>query len=185
MATLESGDKKLFGTFLPLENDSGSTKPKGISILARDLQSVVLYDQEGKFVGVRRPGSNRPITVDGVNIVVDDAIGSTGLELKMDPGVPVVYAGFGALMLTTIISYFSHSQVWALQEGTTVVVGGKSNRAKLGFPVELNRILDSIPEIVSNEHVETKEAVSLEDAEVSLLSENKLEINKIKVLSQN
>lgn len=185
MATLQNGDKKLFGTFLPLEDDSSSTKPKGISILARDLQSVVLYDQEGKFVGVRRPGSNRPITVDGVNIVVDDAIGSTGLELKMDPGVPVVYAGFGALMLTTIVSYFSHSQVWALQEGTTVVVGGKSNREKLGFPVELNRILDSIPEIVSNELVETNEAVSLDDDEVSSLSENKFEINKIKVLSRN
>lgn len=183
MATIQGGDKKLFGTFLPLDDDSGSTNPKGISILARDLQSVVLYDQEGKFVGVRRPGSNRPITVDGVNIVVDDAIGSTGLELKMDPGVPVVYAGFGALMLTTIISYFSHSQVWALQEGTTVVVGGKSNREKLGFPVELNRILDSIPEIVSSEHVETNEAVNLEDDEVSLLSENEFEINKMKVMS--
>jgi len=95
----------------------------------------------------------------------------------------VVYAGFGALMLTTIISYFSHSQVWALQEGTTVVVGGKSNREKLGFPVELNRILDSIPEIVSREHVETNEAVSLEDDDISSLSENQFEINKMKVLS--
>eukprot|EP01018_Ginkgo_biloba_P031966 Gb_26769 [translate_table: standard] len=239
MATLQSGDKKLFGTFLPLEDNSGSTKPKGISILARDLQSVVLYDQEGKFVGVRRPGSNRPIIVDGVNIVVDDAIGSTGLELKvtlysppfvnllqlmqdahtvllnfianalssiaspsvvlkggedemlnidwccilcmcrsvgvMDPGVPVVYAGFGALMLTTSISYLSHSQVWALQEGTSVVVGGKSNRAKQGFTVELNRILDSLPEIVGNGNLENKEIASLEDNEVSSRSEHKLE----------
>lgn len=31
--------------------------------------------------------------------------------LQTDPGVPVVYAGFGALMLTTCISFLSHSQV--------------------------------------------------------------------------
>ena len=29
----------------------------------------------------------------------------------MDPSVPVVYAGFGALMLTSAISYLSHAQV--------------------------------------------------------------------------
>ncbi|KAL1554226.1 hypothetical protein AAHA92_14809 [Salvia divinorum] len=36
-------------------------------------------------------------------------IGSTGLDLKTDPGVPSVHAGFGALMLTTCISFLSHS----------------------------------------------------------------------------
>jgi cytochrome c biogenesis protein len=42
---------------------------------------------------------------------VENIVGSTGLELKSDPGVPLVYAGFGALMITTLISYVSHSQV--------------------------------------------------------------------------
>jgi hypothetical protein len=109
------------------------------SMLARDLQSIVLYDQEGKFVGVRRPNSKLPIDIDSMKIIIEDAIGSSGLELKVwtqksrysmnffqlrdsymelnlffvqtDPGVPVVYAGFGALMLTTCLSYLSHSQV--------------------------------------------------------------------------
>lgn len=79
--------------------------------------------------------------------MVEDLIGSTGLELKSDPGVPVVYAGFGGLMLTTIISYLSHSQVWALQDGTWLLVGGKSNRAKLDFERELNDLLDLVPEV--------------------------------------
>ncbi|XP_050234698.1 cytochrome c biogenesis protein CCS1, chloroplastic isoform X2 [Mercurialis annua] len=110
MAPLKiNGDKKLFGTFLPV-GDVDSPNVKGISMLARDLQSIVLYDQEGKFVGVRRPNSNLPIEIDGTKIVIEDAIGITGLDLKTDPGVPVVYAGFGALMLTTCISYLSHSQ---------------------------------------------------------------------------
>lgn len=149
MAPLKlNGDKKLFGTLLPLEN-SGSSNVKGISMLARDLQSIVLYDQEGKFVGVRRPSSKLPIEIDGNEIVIEDAIGSTGLDLKTDPGIPIVYAGFGALMLTTCISYLSHSQIWALQDGSTVVIGGKTNRAKLEFSEEMNRLLDKVPELIS------------------------------------
>lgn len=53
------------------------------SMLARDLQSIALYDQEGNFVGVRRPGSKLPIDIDGMEIVIEDAIGSTGLDLKV------------------------------------------------------------------------------------------------------
>lgn len=53
------------------------------SMLLRDLQSIVLYDLEGKFAGVRRPSSKLPIEIDGVNIVVEDAIGSTGVDLKV------------------------------------------------------------------------------------------------------
>lgn len=52
-------------------------------MLARDLQSVVLYDQEGKFAGIRRPSSKLPIEIDGSKIVVLDAIGSSGLNLKV------------------------------------------------------------------------------------------------------
>jgi hypothetical protein len=47
----------------------------------------------------------------GVSLVLDSIVGSTGLELKSDPGVPWVYAGFGLLMVTTMLSYLSHSQV--------------------------------------------------------------------------
>ena len=53
------------------------------SMLARDLQSIVLYDQDGKFVGVRRPSSKLPIEINGNEILIEDAIGSTGLDLKV------------------------------------------------------------------------------------------------------
>ncbi|KAL7002733.1 copper chaperone [Sarracenia purpurea var. burkii] len=150
MAPLKlNGDKKLYGTFIPV-GDPDSPNVKGISMLARDLQSIVLYDQEGKFAGIRRPNSKLPIDIDGTKIVILDAIGSTGLELKTDPGVPIVYAGFGALMLTTCISFLSHAQIWAVQDGTAVVVGGKTNRAKVEFLEEMNRLLDQVPEIVDS-----------------------------------
>nr|GMD90453.1 Cytochrome C biogenesis protein CCS1, chloroplastic [Ipomoea batatas] len=116
-----------------------------------------LYDLDGKevmrktiSVNVRRPNSKLPIEIDGTKILIVDAIGSTGLDLKSDPGVPIVYAGFGALMLTTCISFLSHSQIWALQDGTMVVVGGKTNRAKGEFPDAISSLLDQVPEIVES-----------------------------------
>lgn len=56
-------------------------------MLARDLQSIFLYDQEGKFAGVRRPSSKLPIDIDGIKLVIEDAIGSSGLDLKVIPQI--------------------------------------------------------------------------------------------------
>lgn len=160
MAPLQiNGDKKLYGTFLPI-GDINSHDVKGISMLARDLQSIVLYDQQGKFVGVRRPNSKLPIDIDGIKIVIVDAIGSTGLDIKTDPGVPIVYAGFGALMLTTCISFLSHSQIWALQDGSVVVIGGKTNRSKGEFPEEMNLLLDQVPELVESSSPKQSDVIS-------------------------
>eukprot|EP00775_Hariotina_reticulata_P001288 gene1288-1629_t len=105
---------------------------------------VTMYqtDCKGEFAGVRRAESGKVILVEGLGIVLEDIIGSTGLEIKNDPGVPLVYAGFGGLMITTLISYISHSQVWGLQEGSNVYVVGRSNRSKVLFERELDDVLD-------------------------------------------
>lgn len=50
------------------------------------------------------------------------------------------------MMVTTLVSYLSHSQVWALQEGAYVYVAGKTNRAKISFEQELSEVLDAVPE---------------------------------------
>lgn len=52
----------MWGTFLPAEEPTSDTEaPRGVSILARDMQSVAIYDARGQFVGIRRPDSGRPI----------------------------------------------------------------------------------------------------------------------------
>jgi cytochrome c biogenesis protein len=128
----------------PASHDPKPHHPR--AVIARDLDTVTLYDSSGAFAGVRRPGSGKPITVDGVTLIVDAIVGSTGLEIKADPGVPLVYAGFGAVMITTLVSYVSHSQVWGLQDGANVVVAGRSNRSKYLFEKELDEVLDGVPE---------------------------------------
>ena len=155
MANLEGQGNfqgRIWGTFLPLNPDAKDSAAKrvGVSLVARDFQSAAIYASDGSFAGVRRPGSGRPIVVDGLRLVIEDMKGSTGLELKTDPGVPWVYAGFAGLMVTSFLSLLSHSQVWAVEAdaggGSLLHVGGRSNREKEEFKSELDEVLDEMPE---------------------------------------
>jgi len=84
-------------------------------------------------------------TVNGVTLRLVDVIGSTGLQIKADPGIPMVYAGFGLLMLGVMMSYVSHSQVWALAQDGILYVGGRTNRAQVAFERELLTLLETLP----------------------------------------
>ena len=70
-----------------------------------------------------------------------DITGSTGLELKADPGVPYVYVGMGVLMVTTALSYLSFTEFWALTDGGKLYAGGRTNRAKKEFKREFSELV--------------------------------------------
>jgi cytochrome c biogenesis protein len=86
-----------------------------------------------------------------VKLTVLDVVGSTGLQIKADPGIPIVYTGFALLMLGVVMSYFSHSQIWALQIDGRLYVGGKTNRAQVAFEQEMLGILDSLSQEQKNQ----------------------------------
>jgi cytochrome c biogenesis protein len=140
MALLDTGGKgKLWGTWVPTKPDLS----EGVSVIAKDLQgTVVVYDTQGKLVGSVREGSS--IEVNGLTLFIDQLVGSTGLQIKADPGIPIVYLGFGLLMLSVIMSYFSHSQIWALKSADRLYIGGKTNRANVVFERELVGMLDQL-----------------------------------------
>jgi cytochrome c biogenesis protein len=128
----------LWGTWIPTKPDLS----EGVSLVVKDLQgTAIIYNQKGELSGAVRVGQS--IKVNGINLKLIDLIGSTGLQIKADPGVPIVYTGFALLMAGVVMSYFSHSQIWALQQGDRFYVGGKTNRAQVTFERELIEILDS------------------------------------------
>ncbi|HEY9875311.1 MAG TPA: cytochrome c biogenesis protein [Candidatus Obscuribacterales bacterium] len=138
MAQLDTGGKgRIWGTWIPTKPDLS----EGVSLLAKDLQGTTLiYDNSGKLITTVRPGM--AIEVNGIKLSLLDVIGSTGLQIKADPGIPIVYAGFGLLMLSVMMSYVSHSQIWALQKDGRLYVGGRTNRAQVTFEREMIDILD-------------------------------------------
>jgi len=77
-----------------------------------------------------------------LTLYLDEVIGATGLQIKSDPGIPAVYLGFGLLMVGVVMSYFSYSQIWALQTETGLYLGGKTNRALVTFEREFARLVE-------------------------------------------
>ncbi|BCX12457.1 MAG: cytochrome c biogenesis protein CcsB [Thermosynechococcus sp.] len=140
MAPLDTAGKgRLWGTWLPTKPDLS----EGVSLIARDLQGTVLiYGPKGEFLTSLRTGMATQLN--GVTLTLVELVGSTGLQIKADPGIPLFYAGFALLIAGVIMSYVSHSQVWGLQEQTFLYVGGRTNRAQLAFEQELLAILEAL-----------------------------------------
>lgn len=148
MGQLDTGGAgRLWGTWLPTKPDLS----QGVSVIAKDLQGTLLiYDMQGKLISTVRQGMS--VEVNGVNLAIVELIGSTGLQIKADPGIPLVYTGFGLLMLGVAMSYISHSQIWALKTEDNFYLGGKTNRAQVTFEREMLTILEQLsPEPVAQE----------------------------------
>lgn len=140
MAQLETSTPgRFWGTWVPTKPDLS----EGVSLVARDLQGTLLvYDTQGNPIGAVREGMG--IKLGDVELKVLELIGSTGLQIKADPGVPLVYTGFALLMIGVVMSYVSHSQIWALQKGDNFYVGGKTNRAQVTFERELIEMMEEV-----------------------------------------
>ena len=140
MAQLGNGSQnRIWGTWIPTKPDLS----EGVSLLAKDLQGTLLiYDTKGKLVDSVRAGNS--IEVNGVTLKILDLIGGTGLQIKADPGIPIVYLGFGLLMLGVVMSYFSHSQIWAVMKDDKLYLGGRTNRAQVVFEREIIDIIEQL-----------------------------------------
>ncbi|BAZ44813.1 c-type cytochrome biogenesis protein [Chondrocystis sp. NIES-4102] len=142
--TLGAGN--IWGTWIPTKPDMSS----GVSMLIKDLQGTALiYNQQGELTSAIRIGQD--IAIDGIKIKLLDVIGSTGLQIKADPGVPIVYTGFALLMLGVVMSYFSHSQVWALEEDNKFYFGAKTNRAQVSFEREMFEVIENLDNLTTIE----------------------------------
>ncbi|MCS7226092.1 MAG: cytochrome c biogenesis protein [Gloeomargarita sp. SKYB31] len=136
--TAENG-RKLWGTWLPLKADLSA----GISLVIPDLQGLfLLYDQQGQLIGTGRVGT--PVQIGNVMLHLTEIVGSTGLQIKSDPGVPILYLGFAGLMIGVLMSYVSYSQIWGLWVDQQLYLGGKTNRAQVTFAQEFERILQEL-----------------------------------------
>ena len=70
-----------------------------------------------------------------------EIINSTGLQIKTDPGIPVIYIGFFFLMVSTLISYINYSQIWIFQKNQKIFIGGNTNRAIFEFELEFLKFI--------------------------------------------
>ena len=111
----------------------------GIIAIIDNLEGYCsIYNETGKFVG--NIELNEIINLKQPLTFVE-IISSTGLQIKADPGIPIIYAGFLFLMLSTLISYITYSQIWIIKKDQKVFLGGNTNRATFEFELEFFKLV--------------------------------------------
>ena len=120
---------------------------KDVFLELQDLTGKIsLYDTSKKIVAEVEVG--QIFTLNGHSIRVIDIVPSTGLQVKSDPGTLLVYLGFFMLMLSTLLSYVSYSQVWAVKDTNKLCVAGQTNRAVFIFEKHFDEMLANTKKIL-------------------------------------
>lgn len=65
----------------------------------------------------------------------------SGLQVKADPGIPIVYAGFFTVVLGVALAFISHRQLWITRrESGEYLLSGTANRGRFTFQQEMLKI---------------------------------------------
>lgn len=116
-----------------------TTSTEGILIIVNNLEGYCsLYNNLGQFLGNLE--LNETIQFQ-FPITFLDILSSTGLQIKTDPGIPIIYLGFFFLMISTLISYITYSQIWIIKQNQQIFIGGTTNRAIFDFELEFFKLI--------------------------------------------
>ena len=111
-----------------------------LNVVANDLTGKILvYDSRG--ILLQELGLGESMKNSKLDIKFLDFITSTGLQIKSDPGINVVYFSFLLLILSIYISFFTYSQIWLVELPEKIKVGGNSNRSVLFFQEDFRKII--------------------------------------------
>lgn len=100
--------------------------------------SIFICNDHGVLTNVINVGEN--FYINNIPCLIQSVMTSTGLQIKVDYGIFVVYLGFFLVILSTFFSYLSYSQIWAHMFPQTLQCMGSTNRAILFFEEDLYKI---------------------------------------------
>lgn len=166
----DDGGVRAWGAFLPEEfmtaKDPSTIKhisnPNvGVVFVVENLRNVQVYGSDKNLAGILRSPDAKvdrkmegmpiqfgeSIIVEGSELRLDKIVGSTGLIVKNDPGVPLVYLGYALLMPATLLSVLPFVQVWASvgdgDEPGKLLISGRANRNQPAFEDEMKAMVVS------------------------------------------
>ena len=112
---------------------------QGILVLIDNLQGYCsIYNELGQFLGNLELNEQFNTTFP---ISLVDILSSTGLQIKTDPGIPLIYTGFFFLMVSTLISYITYSQIWIIKNNKELFIGGNTTRGTFEFEIEFFKLI--------------------------------------------
>ena len=135
LVNLPNTQGKVWLTWIP----NSQQLTDGFTVLIDNLQGYCsVYNKVGKFIGNLE--LNESLNTE-TPIVLIDILSSTGLQIKSDPGIVLIYLGFLFLMISTLISYITYSQIWIVQENKKIFIGGNTTRATFDFELEFLKLV--------------------------------------------
>ena len=127
--------KNLNVSWIPIDNSNN----KGLIFIINNLKGTFsLYNENGEFLGTFTLGD---IVIENFQLEGLEFVSETGLQIKFDPGIPLIFFGFGLLMISSLISYFSFTQFWLSKSQSKFFIAGTTNRAKLNLRIEFLRLI--------------------------------------------
>jgi cytochrome c biogenesis protein len=135
LLNLKSDQSKVWITWIA----TNKSLNEGIIALIDNLEGYCsIYNQAGTFLGNIEVNETFDIKQP---LTLLEIISSTGLQIKSDPGIPLIYSGFLLLMLSTLLSYISYSQIWIIQKDQKLFIGGTTNRDLFNFELEFFKFI--------------------------------------------
>jgi cytochrome c biogenesis protein len=132
--------EQVWGLVLP-------TRPDGSDPVLLSLRSeegpVEVFGADGASLARIVPGGEA-VEVKGLPLRVAGVLPASGILLKRDPGVPLVYAGFAIALLGGGLSLVATRQLWAIAEADRLHVAGLCNRNLTAFAAELPQLLERL-----------------------------------------
>ena len=130
--------EQVWGTIIPTNKDG---KNQILLTVDSELGPVNIYDNDGTLL--TKLSINMEEKVKGALINIINIIPSSGLLLKHDPGVPLVYLSFAIILIGGSLSIISTKKIWVLHENekSMIYIGGLSNRNLSGLSKELPNLI--------------------------------------------
>ncbi|MFM8525862.1 MAG: cytochrome c biogenesis protein ResB [Cyanobacteriota bacterium] len=131
--------EQVWGLVLPTRPDGSQPV---LLVLRQELGPAEVYSSDGTLLGQLVPGGE-PLEVLGLPLKVVRVLPASGLLLKKDPGVPLVYTGFAITLVGGALSLVATRQLWAVAEmpAGLLHVGGLCNRNLTAFAQELPALM--------------------------------------------
>jgi cytochrome c biogenesis protein len=114
---------------------SYNTNRKIIFVISGLNTPIACYDDTGALL--QEIKINETYVINHISIKIVDLITSTGLQIKTDQGIPIIYFNFFILMISTITSYTSYSQIWLINHENKLQLLGSTNRAQFNFEEDI------------------------------------------------
>tara|TARA_Y100001968_G_scaffold176520_1_gene161716 strand:+ start:3676 stop:4962 length:1287 start_codon:yes stop_codon:yes gene_type:complete len=139
LQNLEDIGDQIWGVAIPTTKEN--TNPIVLTI-SNEKGPVEIFNEDGSAITSLWPGGDSK-NINGLDLRIVNVIPSSGILLKRDPGVPIVYSGFAITLIGGFLSILSTRQLWAILEAEeqSLYIGGLCNRNLSGFAKELPVLL--------------------------------------------